>query len=235
RQRRGDQLDFDELGILEPGRGVEVAHQRRYPGARLRITHESDLGSDLLQRLQIDPARELPHHLVKHVDGFGPVGLQRFDDLLPGEERLRLLAELVDLLDLLVQLRDLGLEQGVATLLVLDLPVEDDPPQPDQRQTQERKPDRKRDELPLASLALLLAVGQQVDADHSKLRSASPQAIMSNGASCASCRGRMRSDAAMLAKGLAMTVVTPARLATSSSMPGRRAQPPASTIWSTWL
>jgi hypothetical protein len=41
------------------------------------------------------------------MDGFGPVGLQRLDHLLPGEERLRLLAQLVDLLDLLVEFRDL--------------------------------------------------------------------------------------------------------------------------------
>ena len=112
RQRRGNQLDFDELGLPEPGRRVEVAHQRRDPCARLRVAHERDLGADLLQRLQVDPVRELAHHLIQHMDGFGPVGLQRFDDLLPGEERLRLLAELVDLLDLLVELRDLGLEQG---------------------------------------------------------------------------------------------------------------------------
>ena len=39
----------------------------------------------------------------------------------------------------------------------------------------------------------------------------------------------------MLANGLATTVATPARLATSSSRPGSSAQPPASTIWSTWL
>ena len=39
----------------------------------------------------------------------------------------------------------------------------------------------------------------------------------------------------MVANGLATTVGTPARLATSSSSPGSSAQPPASTMWSTWL
>ena len=45
----------------------------------------------------------------------------------------------------------------------------------------------------------------------------------------------MRSDVCIAANGLATTVATPARFATSSSKPGSSAQPPASTIWSTWL
>jgi hypothetical protein len=68
------------------------------------------------------------------VDGLGTVGLKRLDDLLAGQERLRLLAKLVDLLDLLVELGDLGLEQRIAAFLVLDLRVEDHPAQRDQGQ-----------------------------------------------------------------------------------------------------
>src|SRR5262249_14168129 len=102
-------------------------------------------------------------------------------------------------------------------------------------EAEDHEADRQRDELPLARMAPLLAVGQQIDSDHSKPRSASPQAIISMGASCASCRGRIRSEIAMLANGLAMSVATPARFATSSSIPGSSAQPPVSTIWSIWL
>src|ERR1039457_2951527 len=78
---------------------------------------------------------------------------------------------------------------------------------------------------------------RSVDAyhDYSKLLIARPHAMSSKGASAASWRGRTRSDPAMLAKGLATMVLTPARLATNSSSPGSRAQPPASTTWSTWL
>ena len=39
----------------------------------------------------------------------------------------------------------------------------------------------------------------------------------------------------MLAKGLAMSVSTCVRAATTSPSPGNTAQPPASTTWSTWL
>ena len=229
-RRGGDRLDFDELGTLQPGRGFDVAHQRGDACARLRVADERDLGAGLAQRLEIDPVGELPHHLVEQMDSLGPIGLQRFDDLLPREQRLRLLAELVDLLDLAVELRYLRLEQAVAAFLALDLPAECHVHEQHHRRPQDGEPDRERDELPLARLSLLLAVRQQVDANHSKPRSASPQAIMSSGASCASCRGRTRSDAAILANGLAMTVATPARLATRSSIPGRSAQPPASTI-----
>ena len=136
-----------------------------------------------------------------------------------------LLAQLVDLLDLLVELGDLGLQQRVAAVLVLDLRGEDDVDQRRRpRAPRTASADRQRDELALARLALLLAVRQQVDADHgySNLRIARPQAISSSGASSASWRGRMRSDIAMLANGLATTVATPARLATSSSRPGQQ-------------
>ena len=52
------------------------------------------------------------------------VGLQRLDHLLAREHLLDLVAQLVDLLDLLVVLGDLALEQRVAALLVLDLRAE---------------------------------------------------------------------------------------------------------------
>ena len=155
---------------------------------------------------------------------------------LRDEQRLRLLAQLVDLLDLLVELRDLVLEQLVAAFLVLDLAREDD--------VDERRPRaRPRIARPIASETnwrcrawrFCSRCGSRLMRIIRSSAARGPQAISSSGASCASCRGRMRSATAMSPNGLAITVATPARLATSSSRPGRSAPPPASTIWSTWL
>jgi hypothetical protein len=60
--------------------------------------------------------------LVEQVHRFGTIGLQRLDNLLARQQRLRLLAQLVDLLDLLVELGDLGLQQRVTVVLIVDVP-----------------------------------------------------------------------------------------------------------------
>ena len=122
------------------------------------------------------------------MDSFGPIRLQRLHNLLAREKRLRLFAQLVDLLDLLVELGYLGLEQSIAAVLVLDARGNYDVNEPDDGQAQHREPDRQRHELPLPGRVLLLAVGKKVDPYHgySKPRMASPQAISSNGASVAS-------------------------------------------------
>jgi hypothetical protein len=82
--RRRNGLDLDQLGLREPGRGLDVAHQRRHAGIRLRVADQRDLRADLLHRPQVDPVRQLPHHLVEKVHRFGAVRLQRLDDLLAG-------------------------------------------------------------------------------------------------------------------------------------------------------
>src|SRR3569833_3339361 len=64
---------------------------------------------------------------------------------------------------------------------------------------------------------------------------ASPQAIISDGASLLNAWAFTRDDSAMFAKGLAMEVLVPIFCSINSSMPGMEAQPPASTIWSTLL
>jgi hypothetical protein len=117
---RRNGFDLHELGLREPGRGLDVAHQGRDPRVRLRVADQRDLGPDLAEQAQIDTIRKLPDHLVEHVDGLGAVGLQRLHHLLAREQRLRLLAQPVDFLDLLVELRDLFLEQLVAATLVVD-------------------------------------------------------------------------------------------------------------------
>ncbi len=90
----------------------------------------------------------------------GPIRLQRFDDLLAREQRLRLFAQLVDFLDLLVELGDLGLEQRVPAVLVLDPCRDDHMHQADHGHRKHREADGERDKLALARLALLLTVGQ---------------------------------------------------------------------------
>ena len=124
------------------------------------------------------------------MNGVGAVGLQGFDDLFPRQQRLGLLAKLVDFLDLLVEFGDLGLQQLVPAVLILYPRVDDDVNQRNHRHCQDRKADRQRYELALPCLALLLAVGKKIKANHWKLRSARPQAMSNSGASCASCRGR---------------------------------------------
>jgi hypothetical protein len=80
--------------------------------------------------------------------------------LLPRKYGLDLVAQAVDLLDLLVELRDLLLEEIVAILLVLDLLGEHAVDQRDDREAEHTERQRERDELALAGLALLLAVRQ---------------------------------------------------------------------------
>ena len=144
------------------------------------------------------------------MDRLGPVGLQGLDDLFPREQRLGLVAQPVDLLDLLVELDDLGGEQLVATVLVVDPGGNDHMAQADDCDAEDREPDRHRDELALPRLAPLLAVRKEIDANHqSKLRSANPQAMsrsrkdaasaicLKGSESCVSSRAASKRDAIM--------------------------------------
>src|SRR5512139_3942853 len=78
---------------------------------------------------------------------------------------------------------------------------------------------------------------KEVNSNHhgSNLRKASPQATINEDASANRLFARTRSDNTILANGLAINVLTCVRVATTSSIPGITAQPPASTMWSTWL
>src|SRR6185437_320507 len=156
--------DLDELGLLEPGRAFDVAHQRRDARVRLREADDLHLPVRLLDRLQIDAFRQLANELIEQVHRLVAIRLQRLDDLLARQHLLDLVAELVDLLDLRVELGDLRLEELVARVLVLDARGQHDVHEADDRHTEDRERDRERDELALARLPLLLAMGQQVDA-----------------------------------------------------------------------
>src|SRR5690606_13039114 len=144
--------------------------------------------------------------------------------------------QLLDLLDGFIHLGDLLVHEGVARLLAFDLGVViavDEEPQ--QHAGQDRQDDHDHEFL-LALGSALGAPREQVDPGHqSKLLNASPQAIISAGASWASACAWTRDPRVMCASGLATVVGTPSCSSTISDTPGMDAQPPASTIWSTRL
>jgi len=86
------------------------------------------------------------------VDDLGTAALQRLDDLHASQQPALLVLEVEDLLDLLVELRDLVLQDLVALLLVLDrrthLPVAE---QHDQRRGCHGRPRRSTGRTPVAS------------------------------------------------------------------------------------
>src|SRR5690606_17514260 len=144
--------------------------------------------------------------------------------------------EFLDLLVLLLDLGDLGLQERVAFVLALDLPVVVEPDEEGQQRAAERSQAEHALELALPLLAALGAPGQEIDACHqSKLLRASPVAIISAGASWLSACGCTRGPSVICASGLATTVGTPSCSSTISGRPAMAAQPPASTIWSTRL
>ena len=107
----GTSLISTAPGCVEPRRRLDVAHQRRDARIRLRVADDRHLGAGLLDRSQVDAVGQLAHELVEQVHRFAAVRLQRLDDLLARQHRLDLVAQPVDLLDLLVELGDLGLQQ----------------------------------------------------------------------------------------------------------------------------
>ena len=88
----------------------------------------------------------------------GTIGLQRLDDLLARQQRLRLFAQLVDFLDLLVELHNFVLEQLVAAALIVDARGDPHMTQADHGNSEHGEPDGERYELALTRLTLLLAM-----------------------------------------------------------------------------
>jgi hypothetical protein len=110
-------LDDVELRVAQPLAGVDVAHERRDAGARLGDALDLQAGVVLLHRGEVGAVGQRAHQLVEHVHDLGPRALQLLDDLHARDELLFLLLEVVDLLDLLVELADLGAQALVAALL----------------------------------------------------------------------------------------------------------------------
>src|SRR5690606_8839255 len=162
--------------------------------------------------------------------------LQLLDHLLARQQAVLLGVKLGDLLVLLLDLGDLGLEEAVALHLPADLAVVVEPHQQRDQDAAQGGHAEHGLELALALLAALGAPRQEIDACHqSKLLRARPVAIISAGASCASACACTRGPRVICASGLATWVGTPSCSSTISDSPRIEAQPPASTIWSTRL
>src|SRR5262249_26149802 len=223
-------LDLHQPRILQIRRGLPISHERRHPRLRLGKAVDRHALPRLLDAFQIHAVRQLAYELIEQVHDFGTIRLQRFHDLLAGQQRCGLLLDLVDLLDLLVELDDLLAQVLVAVLLLGELLVEIGVHHEPHRDADGGDDAHGDEESLLLLLAADFAMRQQIDAYHgSNLRIASPQDTMSDGASWVRFFGRILDDSAMLVNGLATTVFTCVRLPTASSTPGRAAHPPEST------
>src|SRR5690606_9350918 len=113
-------------------------------------------------------------------------GLELFDHFLARQQAGALAVEFLDLLDRLVHLGDLLVQVAVALVLAVDLGVVVAVDQEPERHAGDRGEGDREAELLLALGPALGAPRKQVDPGHqSKLLSASPQAIISAGASWA--------------------------------------------------
>ena len=74
----------------------------------------------LFHGLEVNAIRKLADQLVQQTHGLGSIGLQGFHNALACEQCLRLLLQLPDFIDLLVELDDLGFQVLVAFHLVFD-------------------------------------------------------------------------------------------------------------------
>src|SRR5690606_10352050 len=229
-------LDDRQVGLGHPAGTFEVAHVGADAGVGLRAALEGERLADLLDRGQHHAIGDGSHQRVEQVDHLRAVGLQLLDHFLARQQAGLLAIELFDLGDAGLDLLDLVLQVGVAGVLAVDLGVVVAVDQEPQQQAGQRGDAQHDAEFLLALLAALGAPREEVDACHqSKLLRASPQAIMSAGASWASACACTRDPSVICASGLAMTDWTPSCSSTISEMPAIEAQPPARTTWSTRL
>ena len=131
--------------------------------------------------------------------------------MLAGEQRLDLPSELPDLVDLLVELGDLSLEEGVATVLRGNSVREEYVDRAHDHQTEHDRQSGEHGEMLARALPALLAMRQEVDTyrhSGSNLRMASPQATIIDGASTISRFSWMRGEACIAPNGLATMVGT---------------------------
>src|SRR5574337_1140114 len=154
----------------------------------------------------------------------------------PGEEHwlldtIDLLLQPLDLGDILVELGDLGLEDGVTVLLSIDIATDDQVHQQAYSTPQESHQPKQRKVLLAPLPAALLAVRQKVDTNHASiLRMARPQATIRAGASERSALGRTFAESVIPGKGMAAWVVIRVRPFTPSAKPGITAHPPDNTM-----
>src|SRR5690606_35029590 len=126
------------------------------------------------------------HQLIEDPANDRPVALQVLDDLHPLEQLLATLAQLLDLLDARVEHGYFLPNESVARDLPLDSILEVLIGQEHEATGHDQNADERHEEALLALFAKLFPPGKKVDPRHqSKLLSASPQAIIREGASLA--------------------------------------------------
>src|SRR5256885_1997544 len=227
-------LDFDQIWVLEVGRGREITHQGRDSRVGLCVARHVDFQAGLLNRLEVDAVGHLLNQLLQHINGLGTVCLQALDDLLAREQSRDLGFELLDLLDLLVEPDVLPFQEFIALALHRDVSRNGQVHSTDDQKPEHGHHSAQHTKMLALGLATGLAPREQVDANHgSNLRMASPQATISEGASATSFFRETRGEIAMLAKGLATRALIWVRLCTISSSPGITAEPPVSRTCST--
>ena len=220
--------------VSQPLRVVDVAHERRNARARLRHAAKLDALSRLLEVREIDAVGQGPHEFVEHVHDLRTAALQILDDLHARQQPAFLVLQAEDLLDLLVELRDLLVQDPVALLLVLDrrahLPAPDQQHEaggrPGQRRSTGKTPGACACARPHATAAGLFLACQ------SKLRSARPQAVSSAVASFFTPWARAAREIFIWPSGSPCSAGMPTRLGITSATPGMFAQPPQTRICS---
>src|SRR3989442_10446711 len=228
-------LALDQLGQLQRGRSLDIAHESRDARVRLRVAQQLDAQAPLPDRPKVHALGPLPHQLIEQVHGLRAVRLQRLDHLLAREQRLDLVLQLVDFGDLLVELGDLALQEFVAVGLDLDLGGVKAVHRDHDQDARQRGAAGEDEEMLPRALAALFAVREQVDAGDaahcgSNLRIASPQATTSDGASIIRRLSWTFEEVCIAAKGFATLLGTCVRRLTTSSSPGITAEPPASRM-----
>jgi hypothetical protein len=169
-------LDLHQLGLLEPGRRVgRVAQELADALVGLRNAVDGDQLPRLPDRREVDALGGLARQFVERRVA---LDLQVFDRLLSRGQRLDLGAQRGDVLDLRIQPLDLVAQELVARRLGRRHLLQHGVPGTGDRHAGQRRHAEPGVERPLALLALLFAVRQQVDEDHCRnLRIASPQAV----------------------------------------------------------
>src|SRR5207245_4970902 len=91
-----------ELGVAQPLRGVDVAHERGNTGARLRDAVEPKTPLGLLHTGEVHPLREGVHDLIEHMHDLGARALQLLDDPYARDESRLIGVAVVALVDVSV-------------------------------------------------------------------------------------------------------------------------------------
>ena len=84
----------------------------------MSVAGQIDFVAGLLECLEVNTVRQNAQHLIQQMHHVGAIALQFFHGILAHQQRLRLLAQFLDFIDLLVQHRDFLLQVSVAPFLI---------------------------------------------------------------------------------------------------------------------